>query len=428
METAYIYCEWFHMTPRNDVAVMPICHLLSYESGYYEGIMSNITTTFEKSYITGYFTGEEFEEKLKIRKHVQDILLTTSKQIAEGPDTLFSFTPILSGSSAEGAKVGYPDEFDFLLKMDNFSHVFNSCNFLKNTDLLTDITQSDNSKVNIVWKITEFKNIINKTLKMPILPCGFKIERFIPHSSRIKPFTFVLQWNGEHFKDLTISIDAVPAFECDVNKLKHSPTLYKADGYPIYVIPNCVGHFDTDLRLSFSAHELGHIKTYPSYVMHAYCLAKATRHNEICPSVDTGDGYTSVFDHISSYMVKTCLLHLMDDDLLVKQLPASELRHDLLCPFSIAMAVKIYQKMQYFIVQHKGKVPIFFHRNSDACSRYQMEMQRGEEEEKMLAKNIKIVLFFIRTMKKILVNNVTSSCQLNCQWGTYHTGTVFMAY
>ena len=426
MNFAYACCEWYHMTPRNDVAGIPVCHLQSNGGGYYEGAVPNVTNALTKSYITGCFTGDEFEEKLKVIKYVQHVLSVISEQIAEGPDAMYSFTPILSGSCAEEAKVGYPDEFDFLLKMHHFNNIFANCIIFKNSDSLTDIRAGDNSKISISWEINRFREILNDALKMHPFSPDFAVERLIPILPRLKPFTFVLKWLGVHFKYLSIRIDAVPAFEIDANKVKHS-SLYHGDGYPVYVIPNSVGNHETDLRLSLSAHELGHIKTYPNYVKHAYCLAKAMRHTEICPSLVTDKGYTSVCDHISSYMIKTCLLHIMDDTVLVKQLPTLELGHDLLCPFSIAMAVKLYQEMQFYIVYYKGKIPVFFHRNTDACSRYTMAMfKRGEEEEKNLAKNIKIVLFFIRTMKYILVNNITSSCQHNCQWGSYHTRTEFV--
>ena len=69
---------------------------------------------------------------------------------------------------------------------------------------------------------------------------------------------------------------------------------------------------DDHMRLSFSLHERDMMKSLPTYVRSGYRLAKAVRHIELCPGVMfSGTTFASVDEHVTTHMIKTCLLHTM---------------------------------------------------------------------------------------------------------------------
>ena len=403
LSRAYQFSEWYGTTPRNDMAFLPMHKRNVFEDIKNTRILDNIRTTVMKPHVSGYCHGDSLQEREYILSCIKECLWQLSRQLERSPDVRFSFVPVLSGSAAEGTKTGYLNELDFLLEMKHFKEKFD--NFPLET-----IISMDTNIYGIQTTLEEFRKVLNNCLKLYQFPAGFALEKLIPTSTSVKPFRFILLWRGRSFKDLMISVDLVPAFLFPLQKVKlTSRILHCHEECPVYIIPKNVGLMNMDMRLSFSLEELRLINNSPDYIKHAYRLAKAMRHHEICPSVETAKGHFSVAsEYISSYMLKTCLFHAMSDNM---KPVANECSQWLLCSWSIHWAIKIYERMEHFLKVHEGKIPHYFHVGFDICSRYQVAARRGEEEENMMVKKTETMLFFVRVILQLLKNSNKDSCQ-----------------
>ena len=88
-----------------------------------EGSSRNIVSLIQKEYIGGCFHEAAVTEEHHIRSCLYEMLKDISLSECQ---PLVKFTPILTGSSAERSKTGYPDEYDFLLVIQN---VLDECSF-----------------------------------------------------------------------------------------------------------------------------------------------------------------------------------------------------------------------------------------------------------------------------------------------------------
>ena len=410
-EKSYEFAEWYHTTPRNDTAYPAIHQLESFSSTSKncKRDPSSVSETLRKPYVCGVYGKEAKTEVLHIRRCVNELLLDLSTRMQRDSYQL-SFQPILTGSMAENTQVGYPNDIDYLLHMNNHREILQDCSFLSTTGSPTVEIHKHSKPLNLGKSFSDFSKDMNKHLNHYNFPEGIVLIQNIQPEFYVKPLHFKLKWRGSHFKDLTINIDVAPALSlpfAEVEKLfpiiRDSVSKSK-----VYIIPKFVGHVDTDVRLSFSVCELAMIKAEPQYVRSGYRLAKALRNCEVCPALQKSNGqFVDAENCITSYMLKTCLLHAIDYSTENSSLrPSHDISSDdVLHPLSICWALEIYNTMKTFIENNRGLIiPNYFVITGDICSRYQTISRRGEYEEHLLENDTKIVMFFITTIIHLLEN------------------------
>ena len=391
MEEAYKFSEFFRTTPRTDKACL-LSRDMDKMTLMAEAI--HLTDTLQKPYISGYFDKEGENESIKVQKCVEDFVLHITK-LVERSNKKFAATPILSGSVAEGTKVGLPDEYDFILHLHELQDEFD-----KNEDTL-----EYNSPLRMNFDIsTIFAKYLDaftqQVLQYQQHMKDFHLLKPPLVTVTVKPFSMTLLWNGNCFKYLQINIDFVPAFKISHHKAQARRLILETESANSQIFAVFKqDFFKSDyLRLSYSLYERDLLQALPLYVKNGYRLAKAVLHTEVCPNMQLTDRtIASVDKYVTTYMLKTCLLHVVKE---------SEIIHmednDWLSPLSIKWAIKIYEQMKFFLKIFEGKIPNYFHKTENICSSCPIQHHMTDKQQEYSKRKQKITLTFIDCILQLL--------------------------
>ena len=403
MEKAYTFSEWYHTTPRSDRAYFcPIT--LEQNIPIRETIA--MVGTLQKSYINGRFDLEQQNESNAIQNYVVKFVLDITKRLG-CKNKSFAATPELSGSVAEGTKVGLPDEYDFILHLHKLQSEFDCSN------IKTKFPSAPHLNVKLAEPsmFTEYYEAFYQEMLNYQHSKNFFLHQTGERIS-VRPYTVTLSYNGKSFKNLNIDIDLVPAFEISYQELEatHHEIRQECTYTQILAVPKEAKAMGEDLRLSFSLHERDVLKSLPMYVKNGYCLAKAVRHIEVCPWVKvSGMKFVSVDEHVTTYMLKTCLLHVM------KECEHNQLEdNEWLSPLSIKWAIKIYEQMKFFLEIFEGRIPSYFQPTADICSEFDLTQELGEYREECNRRTQKIRLTFINYILQLLNKLLEQRLQVRC--------------
>ena len=395
MEKAYTFSDWYHTTPRSDRAYLCPIKL---EKNIPIPKATPVLDTLQKSCISGFFDIEQQNESKKIRKYVMEFVLDITRKVGRSHKK-FAATPILSGSVAEGTKVGFPDEYDFILHLHRLQHKFD---LTKKTAMIPN-TQHFNAEMAMPQLYKQYFHAFSKQVEKYDNTKNFFLHHITPQDIGVRPFTITLLYTGIFFKDLKVNIDLAPAFKISGEAVEAEELQFIQEGTnpQILAVFKEAQSEDESLRLSFSLHERDLLKYLPMYAKNGYCLAKAVRHIEVCPMVKVSGTFASVDEYVTTYMIKTSLLHTM------KELEANQNEdNDWLSPLSIKWAIKIYEQMKFFLEIFEGKIPNYFQPNADLCSRYGIFMC-GETDYRQ--EKLKITLIFINYILQLL-NKLLQQC------------------
>ena len=403
MEEAYKFSEFYNTTPRSDKACLPFT---SMEKMTLVTEPTHLTETLQKPYISGYFDREGENERIAIGKYVEDFVLHITSQVKRS-NKKFAATPILSGSVAEGTKVGLPDEYDFILHLHELQDEFD-----KHEESL-EYKSPFRRGFDISSLFSEYMVAFrNQVLQNEQHMKDFRIAKPPLHSSKLNPFTITLLWNGNCFKYLEIHIDLVPAFkisyqEAQARLLVLGKESAKSQIFAVFKQNLFSG---TLLRLSFSLHERDMLQALPMYAKNGYRLAKAVRHTEVCPNIQLSDRpIASVDEYVITYMLKTCLMHTSKD---------CEQNHlednEWLSPLSIKWAIKIYEQMKFFLEIFEGKIPKFFQQTENICSNDHIQLHMSGREQQYFKRKQKITVTFIDFILQLLQELLQQRLQVRC--------------
>ncbi|XP_033098732.1 ankyrin repeat, PH and SEC7 domain containing protein secG-like [Anneissia japonica] len=308
-------------------------------------------------------------------------------------DSRFEASAVLSGSVSEGTKIFLPNEFDYLCCL----HKFDSITTVVETDpnrpacfaslvMNTQNTRSQRS---------EFAEFFNDSLLQQdrVSRCFYqlirkvisgkdilsKFPRFLlygqPKVAKGRIHSLTVQWMGWLIKKLVISIDFVPTIpkrkwwpsQIQKSRLttdKHVSSIgcllitksdksEKFQFVPAYKMTKF-------LRVSFSEVETFLIRKQSDQVKKGYKLAKNMI--ELVPPLrisDDGEYKHLASELISSYMLKTCLLYILDSDTSGED--QEKLNNDVTDGEQIrAWAFAIFKQLEKFLTDKQGTVPSFF--------------------------------------------------------------------
>ena len=258
-------------------------------------------------------------------------------------DPRFRGTIIPSGSFFEGTKVGDPDEFDFMVKLDYFSEITSIY-----CDGLIKISADPNT-IKYIRKFVCFQEespyidgrlIVEEFQVLFQIALGMTIQH-LHHNLQVSSYkigisTFLLQrtslkthscpmqfiWNGLQYKGLSIDVDVVPVLE-----FRGLPANARKSKYICGQSSSCLGyhilpHSWFSARLSFSVAEQNIFSKLPEPLLKAFVYAKMLRHKCLVPKLECVIGNmceeTNVWscDHtqtISTYLLKTIVFYMWDD-------------------------------------------------------------------------------------------------------------------
>ena len=252
-------------------------------------------------------------------------------------DSRFEMSVFPSGSSAEGTKVGRPDEFDFVLCLDKFND--------KTTIVMTEECLATGyvclrfTETPVCKECMPFCDADGYFLALPILQHFFRYLRRALNETELwtsgnlyynfedkmevlhgKPvFNFSVYWMGSVYKQLKMSIDLVPAVykrgwwppNINTNEiLLMNENVSDAGCFLMlqtkvqdfdkkrHLLNDCISNtcniLEGDencvkrrmLRISATPAEIALMKTLPEKFRHAYALAKIVKTKEVCPEIE----------------------------------------------------------------------------------------------------------------------------------------------
>ena len=326
------------------------------------------------------------DEAKFVQENIHDLVKLLLKKIAE-KDPRFEAVAILSGSVSESTKIDLPDEFDYICCLQNF-------------DLITTVDESDLDKHPCFASLvrtnggqipqrkdedyaeffngrfleqnaisTHFYQLIRKVVSDPDIWSRFTRLHFLqePKVEKGKIHSLSVQWNGWLIKNMAVSIDLVPA----VPKRHWRPSQMQPDGCLLITKRDNTERHEVEsdqklatlLRISFSETETRLLQNQSEEVRSGYKLAKYII--DLVPPlrVSRSDHTMNVYNIdkrklISSYMLKTCLLHLIEKNfnsgpLIDDRLPDTEKIQ--------SWAFLIYQQLEKVLEATERKlVPSYF--------------------------------------------------------------------
>ena len=176
----------------------------------------------------------EHEEVKEIEKTVRNLVQEIAEGIAE-KDPLFRSTVIQSGSFYEDLKVEGPNEFDFMICLEELSLPgvceIKAIPFRSVPDPGYVHVQIQDSKFQKPWRrytskrkpnflkpktlLEKFNTLINEVLTEKKNHFGGKLAQTFETELRKIPVTMELKWNGTEYRDYDISVDLVLCIRVD---------------------------------------------------------------------------------------------------------------------------------------------------------------------------------------------------------------------
>ena len=271
-------------------------------------------------------------ESQQVRNEVSELLSRVSNNI-KIKHPLLSFTPVLSGSTSEGTKIGFLDEIDFsaqfdltMLKEDQIEgHVKLKVNnkVLESrerllTEIVGDIVYLSSSNIGFQFLNAAFEAMSSDEIWKNLHLIWDKdiIEGQIS--------TLKLFWTGKMYKLKEISIDLVPTLSFKEptmmsDKLEKLMKHYDLEDLPFTttVVAKNVKRFDisrSDLlwRISYSPIETKLFQLSTQNIREGYRLCKFALDKRICPNLYTSHNPTisnEASRYVSSYLLKTCVFY-----------------------------------------------------------------------------------------------------------------------
>ena len=336
------------------------------------------------------------EENDRICKDMTSLMETVTQRMGE-IEGIFTASLLPSGSVAEGTKTGNPNEFDFILCLPKFA---NACDVVEEETSKTSGLVKARSKTkppprefshfidDSGFFITQNLRVVFNQLLSRIIreEATWKNSSFILNgisdgSEDIERPAFSVQvtWMSCRHKQLHIGVDMVPAIYpeswwpryIDTTTMRLMTKTVKDEGCLLLALSQEEREPEEDsefnLRISCLPAEKNVMINLPQVARDAYVLAKVLISDEVSPVVTfSGDGVTTN-DHvvhpssvIKSYMLKSCLLHILSEESsLLTECQEKVLSGTDLTKFTVNLTIKIFRKLQ----QLAGKeeiLPVYF--------------------------------------------------------------------
>lgn len=293
-------------------------------------------------------TGVLYEEPeaVEIRRVVNNFALHAANALCKS-DPKLKCTVFYAGSSFEGTKALYPDEFDYIVCFDELSEdIYPQHQKEDVRKIFFFIPDKDDKKKNppevleegidfeeTITSVSDYTLIyLKEETKYPYPELTITESKMVPNHTMFQTFTqrvsnivynenfpkdhrllikdisndpkIVLLWKGSKYKSLEINVDLVPAVRLPSwpNKSRISSILLGPDlqNLPCLAVPKMTSHYDENLwRCSLSLVETAIMRRCRPHIRNSYIVAKSLVASSICPLVSFGD-YKDFKNHYRS--------------------------------------------------------------------------------------------------------------------------------
>lgn len=255
-------------------------------------------------------------------------------------------TAFYAGSSFEGTKALYPDEFDYIVCFDELSEDIypqHQKEDVRESFFLIPDKEDKKNPPEVLEEGIDFEETITSVsdytliylkeeTKYPYPELTITESKMVPNHTMFQTFTqrvsnivynenfpkdhrlhikdisndpkIVLLWKGSKYKSLEINVDLVPAVRLPSwpNKSRISSILLGPDlqNLPCLAVPKMTSHHDENLwRCSLSLVETAIMRRCRPHIRNSYIVAKSLVASSICPLVSFGD-YKDFKNHYRS--------------------------------------------------------------------------------------------------------------------------------
>lgn len=293
-------------------------------------------------------TGVLYEEPeaVEIRRVVNNFALHAANALCKS-DPKLKCTVFYAGSSFEGTKALYPDEFDYIVCFDELSEDIypqhQKEDVRESFFLIPDKEDKKKDPPEVLEEGIDFEETITSVsdytliylkeeTKYPYPELTITESKMVPNHTMFQTFTqrvsnivynenfpkdhrlhikdisndpkIVLLWKGSKYKSLEINVDLVPAVRLPSwpNKSRISSILLGPDlqNLPCLAVPKMTSHHDENLwRCSLSLVETAIMRRCSPHIRNSYIVAKSLVASSICPLVSFGD-YKDFKNHYRS--------------------------------------------------------------------------------------------------------------------------------
>lgn len=355
LEFLQVFHEQYGETVQNQKKIVKHANRLLLLSEFEKLIDSNESlretgnlNEFLCSLISAPPTGVLYEEPeaVEIRRVVNNFALHTANALCKS-DPKLKCTVFYAGSSFEGTKALYPDEFDYIVCFDelsddiypqhqkedvreSFSLIPDKEDMKENTPEVLEIGIDFEETITSVSDYTLI--YLKEETKYPYPELTITESKMVPNHTMFQTFTqrvsnivynknfpkdprllikdisndpkIVLLWKGSKYKSLEINVDLVPAVRLPSwpNKSRISSILLGPDlqNLPCLAVPKMTSHHDENLwRCSLSLVETAIMRRCRPHIRNSYIVAKSLVASSICPLVSFGD-YKDFKNHYRS--------------------------------------------------------------------------------------------------------------------------------
>ena len=241
----------------------------------------------------------------------------------------------LSGSCAEGTKIGFPNEFDYKWTLVNFSDSFipeeTEAHPLGYTRLRLRENEALNDKLKCYVDADGYldsRNLIRDlyaTINDAIFSGSITASESMYLRKHLKVdkgsiSNLAFRWVGTLYKDLLIEVDIVPAIKPSLwtprcIQVNHSGLITSPKESKTSIVlktpsPRMVKNWNSHFRISVSEYEAHILQNIPLPVVRGYILLKSLKDTLYMPQIYDHNEIDGLMEAtISSYMLKTCFLH-----------------------------------------------------------------------------------------------------------------------
>ncbi|XP_061169145.1 serine/threonine-protein phosphatase 6 regulatory ankyrin repeat subunit B-like [Saccostrea echinata] len=282
-------------------------------------------------------------EALEIHTAVDEFAINAAKCLSQS-DPKLECTVYPVGSSSEGTKTLYPDEFDYIVCFEKLSEniyprhekedIQESIFLISDKDTeMREVLKEGVDFDETLYSVSDYTRIFLKKeaintyselteMESKIVPNHTMFQTFTQRVSKIvfnESFPkddrllikdvsndpkIVLLWRGSKYKSLEINVDFVPAVRLSSwpNKLRINSKIFGQDllRLPCLAVPKMTSQEDENLwRCSLSLVEIAIMKRCRPHIRNSYIAAKSLISSAVCPLVSFGD-YEEAKDYYRS--------------------------------------------------------------------------------------------------------------------------------
>ena len=332
-----------------------------------------------------------FEENQAIHNVISQIINKLAAYVAVADPVLCS-TISLAGSVNEGTKVGWQNEFDYIWSLNHFNENFVPFESqshpegyvklklpegLQNMSELEKFLDSDrcldaqelNYRMYLLINQGLLEIFLGKQGYGIDLSCITIAKLLDIKTGKLSHIGFV--WIGPTMKNIIINVDIVPT----IVPKEWNPQRFKIPQLSIFktlqelpylaVVTKCpnsrlVPKSSSFLRIAYAHLERAIIRNAPETVRKGHILVKALVNSHYFPSVR--NGYTDDKVEISTYKVKTCFLHELNDHV-DKKISGDKSQTTTTEEIAVHWAIKIVNRLGLSV--ENRNLPSFFDRNKN---------------------------------------------------------------